>query len=907
MPIQRPNAVVFQETTTIEVQPDIADLNVLVVGPAYQILDYLDDKASCAETTVYGDPTTVIIPTGNQTWVDPTAVIYAQPANIKVGGVLKADSVTLYMDAVRAVIDTSDPGAGTVDFSKYTSGSNLFESVSAAGVNGHHFGVAHVAVGDTLLTQSPTLGALTRTVKELAYTFTRTGGTALALIANGVIPGDILKISNDTSATSRNGMYTVKRVLGAEVMEVEEVTPGVGLTSGAETASVLITDAAGNIKVNTVTTNIDDWCKLRVSEDFPETATVPGAEFWRIERVLANVAMSATDIDIVGNSITIKSARTTDISSTLLACPIVYAKVYFQYKALRTDLQQVIELSNTTEILDICGKYDARNPLCVGAIVAKSNTSTSIKVYGINDDVDEYTSYMEFVDRISTEKTVYAIVPLTYDTSVLAVLNNMGISLADPQFALDHGTRQKFRAIIGALDLITTKDIMTPVATGTSEVDVSYSAVKNTLTLGGAEFAAGNDLVTLNVLPGFTIEVYDLATTKIYTVGHLVSAAVVNIDSTGAVSQVVNMTSGLVAGITVVVKDLAGVVVETYTGAGVAGDLTVVGANRNLYTQLYVPGATFLADVIPGDILEIPKNPNLTDWDNTYTYIINHVESNERLLIVNNGPDRAAISTELPYGYKRILVGVNVELVTPATLNCRIYRNLNKSQQVTEIIEVAVSFFSKRLILCFPNKVDPSGLVDGSKTRTDTVPEIADPQPGYYLSCAVGGMTAGQPSQQGFTNLGIAGIDRIYNVSEYFNETQITDLSNGGVYVFQQENPVALPSSIHEVTTDTTGLQTSEYMCIKNIDFVSMTLLNTLLGFLGIWNVTEQTVEFVNQAEQDTIDVLKQRFVSRIGPPLIDATILSTAESTLSSDRIESYIDGNFPMVLNTIGLHLVA
>jgi len=909
MPIQRPNAVVYEETTTIETQPDLADLPCLVVGPAYQILDYADDKASCAETTAYGLVTQSIVPTATQTWVDPTAVVFAQPANIHVGGVLKSDSVTLYMDAVRAVIDTSDPAAGTVDYSVYTSGDNVFASKGAT--PGHHFGVAGVAIGDMLITQSPTSGDLLRTVKELCYTLTGAGGDAMALIANGVVPGDLLTIANDIATTSRNGLYTVKRVLSATALEVEEVVPGVGISSSDKTASVLITDAAGNVKVNTTATDLNDWCPLRVSGDFPETCGTGDKKFWRIERALSNVKMSASDITVSGNSITVKSALTTSISTLLSSCPITYAKIYFQYRALRTDLQQVTELSTESEILSTLGKYDARNPLCVGAIISKGNTTTSIKVYGINSDTDEYLAYMDFLDRISTEKEVYAVVPLTYDTSVLAVLNNMAISAANPNLALQYGTRQKFRAIIGAIDLVTVKDILAKIQAGNAAKDLSYKAVKNKLTLGGPKITEDPvNLVTLNVLPGFTIEVNNTVTTKVYTVGHLVDTHIVNLDPTGAVTQVVDMTSSDPGGAheTVVVKDLAGTTLKTYTSAA-AGDLTVTGADRELYRELYVPGATFLADVLPGDILEIPKNPNAADWTSTYTYIVNNVESDERLLIVNNGPDQAATSTELPYGYMRILVSGAVALVSTSAdqVYCHIYRNMSKSQQVTNMIEVAVSFFSKRLILCYPNLVDPSGLVDGSKTRTGTAPEVADPQPGYYLSCAVGGMTAGQPSQQGFTNLGIAGIDRIYNVSSYFNETQITDLSDGGVYVFQQDNPTALPYSIHEVTTDTTGLQTSEYMVIKNIDFVATTLLNTIFGFLGIWNVTDQTIEFLNQAEQDTIDVLKQRFVSRIGAPLISATILSTTQSTVSSDRVESYIDGNFPMVLNTIGLHLVS
>ena len=186
-------------------------------------------------------------------------------------------------------------------------------------------------------------------------------------------------------------------------------------------------------------------------------------------------------------------------------------------------------------------------------------------------------------------------------------------------------------------------------------------------------------------------------------------------------------------------------------------------------------------------------------------------------------------------------------------------------------------------------------------------PEEAPAQPGYYLSCAVSGLTAGTPSQQGFTNYPIAGISRVYNSSDYFSEEQITDLSNGGVYVFMQDTPAAPPYSVHELTTDVSALEFSEYMLVKNFDFISWTFLDTLLPFLGTWNVFQETVEFIQQACYSTGAALKSRYAPKIGPPLLDFNIDSVEESDISSDRIEAFIGVDMPMVLNTIGLHLVA
>jgi hypothetical protein len=279
--------------------------------------------------------------------------------------------------------------------------------------------------------------------------------------------------------------------------------------------------------------------------------------------------------------------------------------------------------------------------------------------------------------------------------------------------------------------------------------------------------------------------------------------------------------------------------------------------------------------------------------------------SNQKVRIVNNGNNTALLENELPHGGRRAAPGT---LIVQGTLFCRVMRVLSKTQQVTEMVAVAQSFGNKRIILVYPDAVDPTDLVDGSLTRTDPeIPEAALPQPGYYLACAVGGQTAGNPPQQGFTNLGIAGISEIHNSSNYFTEQQLTDLSNGGVYVFIQDNANSLPYTIHELTTDVSVLEFSEYMVVKDFDFVATTFLNVLRPFLGEWNVTPEAIEFIKQSLYTTGDVLKSRYVAKIGAPLISYSLESVAISSLSPDRIESYMQVDLPMTLNTIGLHLVA
>ena len=222
-------------------------------------------------------------------------------------------------------------------------------------------------------------------------------------------------------------------------------------------------------------------------------------------------------------------------------------------------------------------------------------------------------------------------------------------------------------------------------------------------------------------------------------------------------------------------------------------------------------------------------------------------------------------------------------------------RTLTKNQQVTDLVAVAQSFNSRRTVLVWPDVVDVAGVTGGAS------------QPGYYLSCAVGGITAGLPPHQGFTFLGIAGVSQIYHSNTYFTDSQLTDLSNGGWYVFAQQTPQALPYTIHQLTTDVSTLESGEYSVVKNFDFVSLFFVDILDEFLGIYNVTPEALLYLRAALNTGGETLKQRTYPKIGAPLTDFAILDLAVSALSGDRVVTHLSVGLPKPLNVIELHLVA
>ena len=242
------------------------------------------------------------------------------------------------------------------------------------------------------------------------------------------------------------------------------------------------------------------------------------------------------------------------------------------------------------------------------------------------------------------------------------------------------------------------------------------------------------------------------------------------------------------------------------------------------------------------------------------------------------------------------------------SINYRIARALTPDTQVTALAAIVAAFASQRMISCWPDSVSVSGLVDGSLGRIVAVtPALANPQPGFYLAAAVGGLTASLPSHQGFTNQSIAGISTLYHADTYFSESQLSAISNGGWFVFSQTVATALPKIIHQLTTNVSAIEMSEFSMVKNFDYVSLYFSDILSPFIGTWNINTETMGFIESAVRNGINALKLASYSKIGARINSANISSLAKSSVSRDRLELFIEANFPSPLNTVGLHIVS
>jgi len=293
------------------------------------------------------------------------------------------------------------------------------------------------------------------------------------------------------------------------------------------------------------------------------------------------------------------------------------------------------------------------------------------------------------------------------------------------------------------------------------------------------------------------------------------------------------------------------------------------------------PRGSFVdSGVLVGDMVRFLSAPGAAPIDLTITEVV----SNQTLRFAGNAPGS----------------GLTYEVIRDISTD--------KDAQIAALSALARSFSNRRVVLCWPDLLDVIDLTDGSKARLPSGAKApADPQPGYYLACAVAGLTARLPSHQGFTNFAVNGVKQVYDANPYFTDRQITQLSNAGLFVFTQDDAAALPYIVHELTTDVSTLDFSEFMAVKNMDYVSMALKDVLDGFIGKWNINSETIDFIRGAAQAKIDDLLLDKRVRIGARLISGRISLLDTSASSADRLELFVECKFPKVLNTIGLHIVS
>jgi|MudIll2142460700_1097286.scaffolds.fasta_scaffold00003_116 hypothetical protein len=875
----RPVVLVYQEYASVTVTPTTPDLNCLLVGPAYWIKDYLDDKGDLLVSSGYGTKN------ANNPYTPPVAftdaITVAEPPSNKTGALLDSESVTVYFDECRVLIaqdaDTGDVSTGaSVDANK-----NL---VTATGATPIDFLATGVKAGDYLIIADPA-----------------GGGTNLVKRVLAVDSATVLRTTTNFTTTNTTLLFRLEREVSDVVVDDSfvvisgneiKIEGGVTTILTGETTPRPVNYAKVYIEyrslrqdlrdVDTVSSETDITTKIgKIDARNPLAGmcfvslqnTTTEVQFFGVK---ADALTGHTEcMEVIEGRKDIYAIVPVTVDKNIIAAYKTQVEgladvVYAETNGIPQKFRVVIGAQALPTAKTVSGPYTAGAHHCIDGAVAGTPI---VSADAINVFVDILATFVTagvragdvltiISDTAGTSRVGNYTVAEVYDEKRLRVTTPFPAPVAPNEQGKLQGNVQYYIM----------RGTGTPVAS-TSFTGGTTTALTNKVASVGVTGVAGHVgkvvRITASSVPA---DIKDWLITALALAG---PPAEWTIAPTGVISDGTGVAGSLVAPVTAVT---------------VARQATT----RRPFRKIINATSTFITDGVKAtDLLQVPNPISGTDYTTNapYSSTVAYIP-NENDVILDSNTD--VIATNLEDG--------------DSTLKFRIQRTLTKNDQVDELVIISQSFNSRRVILVWPDSVMVAGLTDGSKPRAiaDT-PELADAQPGYYLGAAVGGMTAGLPSHQGFTNLGIAGVDRIYHSTGYFSDTQITEISDGGWFVFGQESPNALPACVHQLTTDTDTLETGEYSLVKNFDFIALFFQDILEDFLGVYNINDETISFLKQAMITGIDLLKLRKYAKIGSPINDASITSLGPSSAAEDRVEAYMTLDMPKPLNRIGLHLIS
>lgn len=230
---------------------------------------------------------------------------------------------------------------------------------------------------------------------------------------------------------------------------------------------------------------------------------------------------------------------------------------------------------------------------------------------------------------------------------------------------------------------------------------------------------------------------------------------------------------------------------------------------------------------------------------------------------------------------------------TATAISYYVTRSLSKTQTAAVAAAISSNFNTKRVVHVQPDTVGVS--VNG----------VTKFLPGYYLCAGLAGMGAGFPVQQGFTNIGVAGIEDLRNSNFYFSKADLNNMAGTGTMIFVQDTQGGIPYCRHELTTDMSTLNYRELLMVKELDFLSYFYDDKLKSFIGSWNITPSSLNTLRQTITAGSELLKSQSLPKIGPVLLGYTIKTLAQDTVNTDHVKATVSVAIGTPLNYVDLNL--
>jgi hypothetical protein len=172
--------------------------------------------------------------------------------------------------------------------------------------------------------------------------------------------------------------------------------------------------------------------------------------------------------------------------------------------------------------------------------------------------------------------------------------------------------------------------------------------------------------------------------------------------------------------------------------------------------------------------------------------------------------------------------------------------------------------------------------------------------PGYYGTGCIVGMVGQLPPQQGFTNYPMTGLTRPVGSSGFFTNKQMNIMAAGGVYILIQDAQGAPVICRHQLSTNTTSIETRELSITKVVDFTAKFMRAGLRNFIGRSNITQGFLDNLSTVVQGQLNFLVE------GTILIGADINNLIQDADAPDTVLIDVTLDVPFPCNYIRLTLI-
>lgn len=295
--------------------------------------------------------------------------------------------------------------------------------------------------------------------------------------------------------------------------------------------------------------------------------------------------------------------------------------------------------------------------------------------------------------------------------------------------------------------------------------------------------------------------------------------------------------------------------------------------------------ATFLSDkVIGGEDELVVIDTSVVDESSFSKYKETRYKVaailNETTLVVNQVWDSAENDFDLGE-FPGLATGVTYRVETPVITN--------KYELAAWYRDISKGFANRRMSHIFAPAV---GVSEDGVTIT--------PVPGYYFSCAYAGATQSARPQDGFTNRPFAGFVKVFFTNDYFTESQLNIIAEGGTTIVIQSRTMAPLSVRHQLTTDMTSIKTREYSVTKNLDHMAKTARITFRPYIGRFLINDDTLSMLYSVGGALVERWKK------AGQLISGSVDQFVVDPTQEDRVEACFNMKLPIPLNFIKLTFV-